>query len=145
MVCFQTQNPNFGKNFRASDWKMLIYFMVIWNILWISGIFCDHSVHIVLIWYIFSCFGIMHQEKSGNTGVMFVLDCKRCVHSPYLVFAWFLLPVPFFVSSTISLFCLRIKRCPVVGNTLNCWIEFVQFGPTLLNPATFTNNIFKLT
>jgi hypothetical protein len=45
---------------------MLIYFMAIWNILWIFGISCDHSVHIVLIWYIFSCFGIMHQEKSGN-------------------------------------------------------------------------------
>jgi hypothetical protein len=37
--------------------------MSIWNILWI---FCDHSVHIVLIWYIFSCFGIIHHGKSGN-------------------------------------------------------------------------------
>jgi hypothetical protein len=45
---------------------MLIYFLAIWNILWVFGIFCDHSEHIVLIWYSFSCFGIMHQEKSGN-------------------------------------------------------------------------------
>jgi hypothetical protein len=67
MACFQTKNPNLGKIFRVSDWKMLIYFMAIWNILWIFGIFCDHSVHIVLIWYILSYFGIMHlPEKSGN-------------------------------------------------------------------------------
>jgi hypothetical protein len=25
MVCFQTKNPSLGKNFTASDWKMLIY------------------------------------------------------------------------------------------------------------------------
>jgi hypothetical protein len=34
--------------------------------LWVFGIFSDHSVHTMLIWYNFSCFGIMHQEKSGN-------------------------------------------------------------------------------
>jgi hypothetical protein len=42
-----------------------------WNILWIFGIFgifYDLSLHIVFIWYIFSSFGIMHQEKSGNPG-----------------------------------------------------------------------------
>jgi hypothetical protein len=33
MVCFQTKNLNLGKFFRASDLKMLIYFMAIWNIL----------------------------------------------------------------------------------------------------------------
>jgi hypothetical protein len=47
---------------------MLIYFMAIWNTSRIFGIFCDHSVLIVLIWYIFSCFGIKHKEKSGNPG-----------------------------------------------------------------------------
>jgi hypothetical protein len=26
----------------------------------------DHLLHFVLIWYIFSSFGIMHEEKSGN-------------------------------------------------------------------------------
>jgi hypothetical protein len=29
------------------------YFMAIWNILQIFGIFYDHSVHFVFIWYIF--------------------------------------------------------------------------------------------
>jgi hypothetical protein len=40
--------------------------MAIWNILQTFGIFYDHLVHFVFIWYIFSGFGIMYQEKSGN-------------------------------------------------------------------------------
>jgi hypothetical protein len=42
--------------------KMLQYFMAICNILCPFGIFYDHLVHIVFIWYIFSGFGIMHQK-----------------------------------------------------------------------------------
>jgi hypothetical protein len=61
-VCFQTKNPNLGKFWRALDWKMLIYFMDIWNILRTFGIFCVHLVH-------FSGFGILYQEKSGNPAV----------------------------------------------------------------------------
>jgi hypothetical protein len=38
MVCFQTKNPNFGKIWRALEWKMLLYFMTIWNILRPFGI-----------------------------------------------------------------------------------------------------------
>jgi hypothetical protein len=60
MVCFQTKSLNLGKFGRALDWKMLIYFMTIWNILWRFGIFYDHFV---LIWYIFSGFGIMYKEN----------------------------------------------------------------------------------
>jgi hypothetical protein len=55
---------NFGGPY--IDWKMLIYFMAIWNILRTFGIFYDHLVHFVFVWYIFSCFGTMYQEKSGN-------------------------------------------------------------------------------
>jgi hypothetical protein len=32
MVCFQAKNPNLGKFWRALEWKMLVYFTVIWNI-----------------------------------------------------------------------------------------------------------------
>jgi hypothetical protein len=32
------------------------------------GIFYDHLVHFVFLWYIFSGFGIMYREKSGNPG-----------------------------------------------------------------------------
>jgi hypothetical protein len=53
MVCFQTKNPNLGKFCRALYWKMLTYFMAIWNILWRFGIFYDHFVHFLFIWYIF--------------------------------------------------------------------------------------------
>jgi hypothetical protein len=34
MVYFQTKNPNVGKFWRALEWKMLVDFMTIWNILW---------------------------------------------------------------------------------------------------------------
>jgi hypothetical protein len=58
MVYFQTKNPNLGKFLTALDWKMLINFMAIWNILWRFGIFYDHLVRFVFIWYIFYSFGI---------------------------------------------------------------------------------------
>jgi hypothetical protein len=66
MVCFQTKNLNLGKFWRALDWNMFKYFLAILNILWRFGIFYDHLVRFVVIWYIFSGFGIMYQEKSGN-------------------------------------------------------------------------------
>jgi hypothetical protein len=53
MVCFQTKNPNLGTFLRALDWKMLIYFMAIWNILRTFGKCYDHFVRFVLIRYIF--------------------------------------------------------------------------------------------
>jgi hypothetical protein len=68
MVSFQTQNPNFSKFWRATDWQMLIYVMATWNILQTFGIFYNPLVHFVFIWDIFSSFGVMHQEKSGNPG-----------------------------------------------------------------------------
>jgi hypothetical protein len=40
--------------------------MAILNILLTFGIFYDSLVQFVFIWYIFSGFGIMHREKSGN-------------------------------------------------------------------------------
>jgi hypothetical protein len=74
MVCFQTKNPNLGKFWRALDWKKLIYFLAIWDILWRFGKFYDHLVHFVFIWYIYSGFCIMYQEKSGNPALMPILE-----------------------------------------------------------------------
>jgi hypothetical protein len=39
MVYFQTKNPNLSKFGRALEWKILVYFMVIWSILWPFDIF----------------------------------------------------------------------------------------------------------
>jgi preprotein translocase subunit SecY len=66
MVSFQTKNPNLGKFWRALDWKMLIYFMAIWNIIHTFGIFCNHFVHFLFTLYINFGFGILYQETSGN-------------------------------------------------------------------------------
>jgi hypothetical protein len=47
-----------------------------WYILWPFGIlyehmvciFCANLVHLLVIWYIFSRFGMLQQEKSGSPG-----------------------------------------------------------------------------
>jgi hypothetical protein len=41
----------------------LLYFMDIWYILWTLGIFYGHLVYFVVI---YSHFGMLYQEKSGN-------------------------------------------------------------------------------
>jgi hypothetical protein len=38
MVYFQTKKPNLGTFWRALEWKMFLYFVIIWNILWPFGI-----------------------------------------------------------------------------------------------------------
>jgi hypothetical protein len=53
---------------------MLVYVTAIWHILrpfWYIlwpyfFIFCGYLVCFMVIWYIFSCFGMFGQEKSGN-------------------------------------------------------------------------------
>jgi hypothetical protein len=59
MVYFRTQNPNLGKFRRELEWKMLVYFMTIWNILRPFGIFYDHLQYFIAIWYILWPFGIV--------------------------------------------------------------------------------------
>jgi hypothetical protein len=64
MVYFQTKNPNFGKIWRALEWKMLLYFMTIWNSFWSFGTYnlrpfglvCGHLVY-------FSRFGMFGTRK----------------------------------------------------------------------------------
>jgi hypothetical protein len=55
MVCFQTKNSNLGKFWRALEWKMLVKFMVIWNILQsFYGhlvMFCGNLVYPSPFWY----------------------------------------------------------------------------------------------
>jgi hypothetical protein len=60
LECFQTKNPNSGKFWRVFQWKMIGYLMAIRHILRPLSIFC-------VIWYIFSSFGKLYQEKSGNS------------------------------------------------------------------------------
>jgi hypothetical protein len=45
------------------QWKMFIYFMSIWNILWQFGRFYGNSVHFQIIWHIFPHFGKLKQEN----------------------------------------------------------------------------------
>jgi hypothetical protein len=51
-----------GKFWSALDWKILIYFMVIWNILRSFGIFYGHLEYFVVIWNILWSFGIFYGD-----------------------------------------------------------------------------------
>jgi hypothetical protein len=63
---FSNQKYQFGQILECLRFEDLIYFMAICNILRTFGIFNDHLVHFVFFWYIFSGFGFMYQEESGN-------------------------------------------------------------------------------
>jgi hypothetical protein len=45
MVYFKTQNPNLGIFWRALEWKMLVCFITIWNILQPFGKIYGHLVY----------------------------------------------------------------------------------------------------
>jgi hypothetical protein len=57
MVSFQTKNLNLGKFWRVLEWKILLYFMAVWSVLWSFGILCGHLVYFIVIWYILWSFG----------------------------------------------------------------------------------------
>jgi hypothetical protein len=66
MAYFQTKNPNLGKFWRVLQWKMFVYYLSVWSILRLFGIFCGPLVYFMAIWYIFSRSGVLYNEKSGN-------------------------------------------------------------------------------
>jgi hypothetical protein len=71
MVSLQTKNPNLGKLWRALDWKILIYFMAIWNILQTFGIFYGHLVHFAVIWYFFPVLVCCTEKNLATLRCMF--------------------------------------------------------------------------
>jgi hypothetical protein len=64
----------FGWSCKGRRWYILWPLGLFWYILWPFGIFYGHLVYIFYghlvyfwsIWYIFSRFGMLYQEKSGN-------------------------------------------------------------------------------
>jgi hypothetical protein len=68
MVYFHTQNPDLGNFWRSFEWKMMVHFSTIWNILRSFGIMYYHLVIIVVILVYFSLFACLDQEKHGKPG-----------------------------------------------------------------------------
>jgi hypothetical protein len=60
---FLNQNTILGKIRGALEWKMMIYFINIWNILRPFNIFYDHLEYFVVIWYTFPVLVGLHLEK----------------------------------------------------------------------------------
>jgi hypothetical protein len=79
MVCFQTKIPNLGKFGMDLDWKMLIYFMLIWYILQILGYFITtYLVHFVFIWYIFPVW-VSCTKKNLATQLLSLNNVRCCI------------------------------------------------------------------
>jgi hypothetical protein len=45
---------------------MLLYFMSVWSIFQLFGLFYGHLVYVPPYWYIFNGFGMLQLKKSGN-------------------------------------------------------------------------------
>jgi hypothetical protein len=74
---FKTKNPNLGKFLRVLQWKMLKYFMDIGSILQQIGLFYDHLVCFMVIWYMyFSPFWYVAPRKIWHPWIL-----KRNVRS----------------------------------------------------------------
>jgi hypothetical protein len=50
---FSNENPKLGKFWRVLQWKILAYFMSLWYILRLIGMFYCYLVYFMVIWYIF--------------------------------------------------------------------------------------------
>jgi hypothetical protein len=75
---FSNQNPTLGNFWRVLEKKMLVNVMAIGSTLLA---FCGHFEYFLVIWYIFSRFGMLYQEKSGSPEVhtykMRVMDTEQ--------------------------------------------------------------------
>jgi hypothetical protein len=81
MLYFQTKNPNLKKFWSALEWKMFEYVMPIWNMLLMLtfGMFLWSFGNFVAFWYIFSRFGILYQQKSGNPELDGLTTCPESI------------------------------------------------------------------
>jgi hypothetical protein len=71
MVYFRTKNPNLGKFWMALEWKMFVYFMVIWNILRPFGIPYGQEV---MLWSFDKIFPILVYCVKKNLATLLVLS-----------------------------------------------------------------------
>jgi hypothetical protein len=81
MAYFQTKDPNLGKFWKVLQLKVSIgIFVAILFILRQHWLFYGHLVHLVVIWYNFSHFGMLYREKSGNPEWVARLQCGQKIH-----------------------------------------------------------------
>jgi hypothetical protein len=87
MVNFLTKNPNLGTLWRALGRKLFLYFMIIWNVLWLFGIIYGSLLYVVcghLVY--FSHFGMFGPKKSGNPVSNFRLQFQNNNFLSHLTF-----------------------------------------------------------
>jgi hypothetical protein len=92
--------------------------MTVWYVLLPIGKFNGHLLHFVVIWYIFSRFGIFYQEKSGNPALGVVGACRNYISCQIETFPafvavashWSILPPTNFLVKLNTLAKRRRKR-----------------------------------
>jgi hypothetical protein len=84
MVYFKNKIPHLGKFWSVLQLKMFINFRAIWSryvtailyILWPCGICFCHFLYFV-------CFGMLYQEKSGNSDMLVLLQKLKMGHKQW--------------------------------------------------------------
>jgi hypothetical protein len=75
IVNFQKKIPSLGKFWRVLQWKILVYFMAIWYILWYLGILCGHLVYFPVLVY---CTTTNLATLPGHRGGPWYFSTKLC-------------------------------------------------------------------
>jgi hypothetical protein len=74
------QKFQFGKILEGLAMEDVVCYLAIWSTLLLFAIFCCLLVNFMVTWYIFSCFGMLYQEKSGNPEPDYVLSVMMQSH-----------------------------------------------------------------
>jgi hypothetical protein len=73
---------NVGKSSNGRCWYFYDHFVFLES----NGIFYGRLVHFVVIWYIFSRFGMLHRAKSGNPGFIEILKMRTMEIKSLLIY-----------------------------------------------------------
>jgi hypothetical protein len=96
MVNFRTKNPNLGRFWRVLEWKMLVYFMPIWNKS-ITAFFICYA-HLVILWSFGLFFPVLVYCVKKNLATLVL--CRTDFH-PHFSFLLELLPPIFFLRPSV--------------------------------------------
>jgi hypothetical protein len=114
MVCFRTKNTNFGKVWRALEWKMLLYLMTIRYTLHTYGLL----VWFVIIWYIFTFWYVLTKK---NLATLFPRLIRTSVFTENLFLRTRL---PLFFYLLVFPAPVRVARWFVFKPKIQIWVNF---------------------
>jgi hypothetical protein len=111
MAYFQTKNPDLGTFLRVLQLEMLVYYLAVWSILRLFGMFLGHLVYFMIFWYIFPVL-VCFTKKNLAT----------LLGSAILVFASGTVDSAFESSSGLIVW---IKICTYLPTSQHCSVEHI--------------------